>query len=174
MSTYKIDAAHSEINFKIKHLMIASVTGNFTNFNATLESEIDSFENASISFSAQIDSINTNNAQRDGHLKSADFFDAAQFPTLSFTSSSFTKKNDEEFELVGNLTIKGITKPVTLAVEYGGTTTDFYGQTKAGFDITGKISRKEFGLTWDAVTEAGNVVVSDEVKLMLSVQMIKE
>lgn len=174
MSTYKIDAAHSEINFKIKHLMIASVTGNFTSFDATLESTIDSFENASVSFSANIDSINTNNAQRDTHLKSADFFDAAQFPTLSFASTSFTKKNDEEFELVGNLTLKGVTKSIKLAVEYGGTTTDFYGQTKAGFEITGKISRKEFGLTWDAVTEAGSVVVSDEVKLILSVQMIKQ
>lgn len=174
MSTYKIDAAHSEINFKIKHLMIASVTGNFTSFDATLESPIDSFENASVSFSANIDSINTNNAQRDTHLKSADFFDAAQFPTLSFASTSFTKKNDEEFELVGNLTLKGVTKSIKLAVEYGGTTTDFYGQTKAGFEITGKISRKEFGLTWDAVTEAGSVVVSDEVKLILSVQMIKQ
>ncbi len=174
MSTYKIDAAHSEINFKIKHLMIASVTGNFTGFDATLESPIDSFENASISFSANIDSINTNNAQRDTHLKSADFFDAEQFPTLNFTSTSFTKKNDEEFELVGDLTLKGVTKSITLAVEYGGTTTDFYGQTKAGFEITGKISRKEFGLTWDAVTEAGSVVVSDEVKLILSVQMIKQ
>lgn len=174
MSTYKIDAAHSEINFKIKHLMIASVSGSFTNFDATVTTENDDFENAAISFTAQVDSINTNNAQRDGHLKSGDFFDAVQFPTLSFTSTSFTKKNDEEFELIGNLTVKGITKPVTLAVEYGGTTTDFYGQTKAGFEINGKISRKEFGLTWDAVTEAGNVVVSDDVKLMLNVQMIKQ
>lgn len=174
MATYKIDAAHSEITFKVKHLMITNVTGSFTKFDATLTTENDDFTNASISFEADVDSISTNNEQRDGHLKSDDFFGAATHPKLTFTSTSFTKKSDDEYSLVGDLTIKGTTKTVELNVEYGGTATDPWGQVKAGFEILGKINRKDFGLTWGAVTEAGGVVVSDEVKLHLAVQMIKQ
>lgn len=174
MTTYKIDAAHSEITFKVKHLMITNVTGSFTKFDATLTTENDDFTNSSISFEADVDSISTNNEQRDGHLKSDDFFGAATHPKLTFTSTSFTKKSDDEYSLVGDLTIKGITKTVELNVEYGGTATDPWGQVKAGFEIAGKINRKDFGLTWGAVTEAGGVVVSDEVKLHLAVQMIKQ
>lgn len=174
MSTYKIDAAHSEITFKVKHLMITNVTGNFNQFDATLESEAADFSDASISFEADTNSISTNNEQRDGHLKSEDFFAAEKFPKLSFVSTSFSKLNDNEYKLNGNLTIRGNSKPVELSVEYGGTVTDPYGQVKAGFEISGKISRKEFGLTWSATTEAGGIVVSDEVKLQLAVQMIKQ
>ena len=174
MSTYKIDTAHSEITFKVKHLMITNVTGSFTKFDATLESSNEDFSDAKISFEAETASITTNNEQRDGHLKSDDFFAADKFPKLSFTSTSFTKKNDDEYKLVGDLTIRDVTKSVELAVEYGGTATDPYGQVKSGFEINGKINRKDFGLTWGAVTEAGGVVVSDEVKLHLSVQMIKQ
>jgi len=174
MATYKIDAAHSEITFKVKHLMITNVTGNFTKFDATLESDSDDFSYAKISFEADVNSISTNNEQRDGHLKSDDFFGAEAFPKLTFTSISLTKKSNDKYILVGDLTIKGTTKSVELDVEYGGTVTDGWGQVKAGFEITGKINRKDFGLTWGAVTEAGGVVVSDEVKLNLSVQMIKQ
>lgn len=174
MATYKIDAAHSEITFKVKHLMITNVTGNFTKFDATLEANADDFSDAKISFEADINSITTNNEQRDGHLKSDDFFGAEAFPTLSFASTSFTKKSDEEYALVGDLTLKGITKSVTLNAEYGGTATDPYGQVKAGFEITGKINRQDFGLTWSAVTEAGGIMVSDEVKLAFNVQMIRQ
>ncbi|MEO8171996.1 MAG: YceI family protein [Sediminibacterium sp.] len=173
MSTYKIDAAHSEITFKVKHLMITNVTGSFTKFDATMESAAADFSDAKISFEADVNSISTNNEQRDGHLKSDDFFAAEKFPKLSFTSKSFTKKSDDEYTLTGDLTIRGNTKNVELNVEYGGTATDPYGQVKAGFEINGKINRKDFGLTWGAVTEAGGVVVSDEVKLHLNVQMIK-
>ncbi len=174
MSTYKIDAAHSEITFKVKHLMITNVTGNFTQFDATLESEAADFSDAKISFEADVNSISTNNEQRDGHLKSEDFFAADKFPKLSFVSTGFAHTGGTAFLLKGNLTIRDITKPVELTVEYGGTATDPYGQVKSGFEINGKINRKEFGLTWGAVTEAGGVVVSDEVKLHLSVQMIKQ
>lgn len=174
MATYKIDAAHSEITFKVKHLMITNVTGNFTKFDATLESNDDDFSDAKISFDADVNSITTNNEQRDGHLKSDDFFGAEAFPTLTFTSTSFTKKSGNEYILVGDLTIKGTTEPVELNVEYGGTATDGWGQVKAGFEINGKINRKDFGLTWGSLTEAGGVVVSDEVKLNLNVQMIKQ
>jgi polyisoprenoid-binding protein YceI len=174
MSTYKIDASHSEITFKVKHLMITNVTGSFQKFDATLEAAEADFSDAKISFSADVNSISTNNEQRDGHLKSDDFFAAEKFPALSFTSTSFTKKSEDEYSLVGDLTIRDVTKQVELAVEYGGTMTDFYGQEKAGFEISGKINRKEFGLGWGAVTEAGGIVVSDEVKLHLAVQMVKQ
>jgi polyisoprenoid-binding protein YceI len=174
MATYKIDAAHSEITFKVKHLMITNVTGNFTKFDATLESSKEDFTDAKISFEADVDSISTNNEQRDGHLKSEDFFAAEKFPKLSFVSSSFNKVSGGEYKLVGELTLRGVCKQIELSVEYGGTATDPYGQVKSGFEITGKISRKEFGLTWTATTEAGGIVVSDEVKLNLAVQMIKQ
>jgi polyisoprenoid-binding protein YceI len=174
MATYKIDAAHSEITFKVKHLMITNVTGNFKQFDATLEAANEDFSDASISFEADINSINTNNEQRDAHLKSDDFFAAESFPKLSFVSTGFKKVGDGEFTLIGDLTIRDVTKSIELAVEYGGTMVDPWGQTKAGFEIGGKINRKEFGLQWTATTEAGGIVVSDEVKLHLSVQMIKQ
>lgn len=174
MSTYKIDAMHSEITFKVKHLMITNVTGSFTQFDATMEASAEDFSDARISFEADINSISTNNEQRDTHLKSADFFAADQFPKLQFTSTSFTKISGDNYSLKGDLTIKGITKPVELKAEFGGTMTDFYGQNKAGFEINGKINRSDFGLTWSAVTEAGGVVVSEEVKLHIAVQMVKQ
>ncbi|HCT22489.1 MAG TPA: hypothetical protein DIW54_03795 [Chitinophagaceae bacterium] len=174
MATYKIDAAHSEINFKVKHLMITNVTGNFTQFDATMEASADDFSDAKISFEADVNSINTNNEQRDGHLKSDDFFNAEQFPKLTFVSSGLQKKSDSEYALTGDLTIRNITKTVTLDVEFGGTMTDPWGQQKAGFEISGKINRKDFDLKWTATTEAGGIVVSDEVKLQLAVQMIKQ
>ncbi|MBS4043637.1 MAG: YceI family protein [Chitinophagaceae bacterium] len=174
MATYKIDPTHSEITFKVKHLMITNVTGNFTSFDASLESEATDFSDAKINFSADVNSISTNNEQRDGHLKSDDFFAAATHPKLTFSSTSFNHKGNKSFELVGDLTIKGLTKSIALQVEYAGTVTDPYGQVKSGFEITGTINRKDFGLTWGAVTEAGGVVVSDEVKLQLNIQMIKQ
>ena len=174
MATYKIDAAHSEITFKVKHLMITNVTGNFNKFDATLESSKEDFTDAKISFEADVDSISTNNEQRDGHLKSEDFFAAEKFPKLSFVSSSFNKVSGDEYKLAGTLTLRGVSKPIELSVEYGGTATDPYGQVKSGFEISGKINRKDFGLVWTATTEAGGIVVSDEVKLNLAVQMIKQ
>ncbi|MEN9598379.1 MAG: hypothetical protein RL596_690 [Bacteroidota bacterium] len=174
MATYKIDPMHSEITFKVKHLMITNVTGSFQEFDATLDANEDDFSDAKISFEANVNSISTNNEQRDGHLKSADFFAADEFPKLQFSSTSFQKKSADNYSLIGDLTIKGITKSVALTVEYGGNMTDFYGQNKAGFDISGKINRSDFGLTWSAVTEAGGIVVSEEVKLHVAVQMVKQ
>ena len=173
-TTWTIDPYHSEVHFKVKHLMVSTVTGSFGTYDATVETTGDSFDDAKISFSADIASITTNNEQRDGHLKSADFFDAENYPQLTFVSTSFTKTGDDTYALTGDLTIRGTTKPVTLDVEYGGQMVDFYGNTKAGFEIAGKIKRKDFGLTWDGVTEAGGVVVSDEVKLVLNIQVAKQ
>ncbi|MCR9080939.1 MAG: YceI family protein [Cyclobacteriaceae bacterium] len=174
MSTAKwvIDPTHSEVSFKVKHLVISTVTGFFKKFEGAAESESDDFDGASVSFTADIDSIDTNQGDRDNHLKSADFFDAANHPKLSF--SGRISKNGGDYQLVGDLEIRGTKKEVTLDVDFGGVAGDPYGQTKAGFEIEGKINRKEFGLTWSAVTEAGSVVVSDQVRLMLSVQLVKQ
>lgn len=172
MATYKIDAAHSEVTFKIKHLMISTVSGNFTKFDGEINANNADLSDAVFSFEAEIDSINTNNEQRDGHLKSPDFFDAANHPKLSFKSTGYTKKGDD-FELVGDFTLRGNTKQVILTAEYSGSAVDPYGNEKHGFEISGKISRKEFGLEFHAVTEAGNVVVSDEVKILVNAQFAK-
>lgn len=174
MSNYILDPMHSEITFKVKHLMITNVTGSFQNFSATMTAASEDFSDAAISFEAGVASISTGNEQRDTHLKSEEFFDATNFPTLTFVSTSLVKKAGSNYTLTGNLTLKGITKEIALDVEFGGTMTDFYGQFKAGFEISGTINRSEFGLTWSAVTEAGGVVVSDEVKLHMAVQMIKQ
>lgn len=170
-----IDPTHSEISFKVKHLVISTVTGFFRKFeglvqcsNCIIENNCDNFNNSVVKFSANIDSIDTGIADRDGHLKSADFFDATNHPTLSFEGKIVSN------QLVGNLTIKGVTNEVTLDVDFGGVASDPYGQVKAGFELEGKISRKDFGLTWSAVTEAGSVVVSDSVKLVISVQVVKQ
>jgi polyisoprenoid-binding protein YceI len=173
-TTWSIDPTHSEVQFKIKHLVISTVTGQFNTFNGSLEAVGDDFSGSKATFEASIDSISTNNADRDGHLKSPDFFDAANFPTLNFESTSFENKGGNNYKISGNFTIKGVTKEVILDAEFGGIMTDPYGNVKAGFEITGIINRKDFGLTWSAVTEAGGIVVSDEVKLALNVQFVKQ
>ena len=174
MAKWTIDASHSEVHFKVKHLMISTVTGTFGSYEGSIETTNDNdFEGATANFSADIESISTGQEQRDGHLKSADFFDAANFPKLTFASTSFEKSGDDTYTVKGDLTIRGVSKPVTLKAEFGGVMTDFYGQTKAGFDIQGKINRQDFGLAWSAVTEAGGIVVSDEVKLVLNIQVVK-
>jgi polyisoprenoid-binding protein YceI len=173
-TNWKIDPTHSEIQFKVKHLMITTVTGNFNDFDATAVTEGDDFSSvSSVDFTASIDSISTNNSQRDEHLRSADFFDASQYPALTFKSSRVDGDGDD-FTVLGDLTIKDTTKPVTLKAEFGGIVVDPYGQTKAGFTVSGKISRKEFGLTWSAVTEAGQVVVSDDIRLIAEIQFVKQ
>jgi len=171
MATTKwvLDPMHSEVQFKVKHLVISTVTGSFRTFEGDLETESDDFTGANINFSLDVDSIDTNQPQRDGHLKSAEFFDSEQFPKITFKSTSF-----DGSKLVGDLTIKGVTKSVTLDVEHGGSATDFYGNTKAGFEVTGKINRKDFGLTWDGVTETGSIVLGDDIKLTINVQFAKQ
>lgn len=171
---WKLDPTHSEVQFKVKHLMITTVTGYFQQFDVNVETEGDDFTTASkIEFTADIDSINTNNEQRDTHLKSADFFNAAEHGQLKFVGKKY-EGNGDEAKLHGDLTIRGTTKPITVNVEFGGVVVDPYGQTKAGFTISGKISRKDFGLTWNAVTEAGAVVVSDEIRLHAEIQLVKQ
>lgn len=174
MATWKIDPSHSEVTFKVKHLVVSTVTGKFKTFEASVDSDKEDFTDAKIQFSADIDSIDTGSEQRDGHLKSPDFFDAASHPKLTFTSTSVTKKSDSDYVVKGDLTIRGTTKPVELEAEFGGIQSDFYGNTVAGFEMTGKINRQDYGLTWSAVTETGGVVVSDQVKLVINIELHKQ
>ncbi len=174
LKKWSLDPSHSEVTFKIKHLMISTVTGNFNRFNLEVETENDDFETAKeIKFSADINSINTNNEQRDAHLKSADFFNAELHPQILFSGTKYATNGDEG-KLYGNLTIAGITKPITLNVEFGGIAVDAYGQTKAGFTVSGKISRKEFGITYGAVTETGGVLLADEIKINSEIQLVEK
>ncbi|GAB3659679.1 YceI family protein [Hymenobacter agri] len=171
---WALDPTHSEVQFKIKHLVISTVTGSFKSFQGTMQSAgDDNFENANVELTLDVDSIDTNQEMRDGHLKGEEFFDAAKFPTIKFVSTSMVKDGDG-YKLTGNLTMKGVTKPVTLEAEYGGSAVDFYGNHKAGFEVTGKINRKEFGLTWGGITEAGAIVLGDDVKLIANVQFAKQ
>lgn len=172
-TNWQIDTTHSEVQFKVKHMMISTVTGYFSSFNATVATEGEDFTTAKVDFSADIASISTNNEQRDAHLKSADFFDAENHPQLIFSGSKLQKLDDENYLLHGDLTIRGVSKPVELKVTYGGIAVDPWGNTRSGFTIDGKINRKEFGLHWSAVTEAGGIVVSDEVRLHVNAEFIK-
>ena len=170
---WAVDPTHSEVQFKVKHLVISTVTGAFKVFSGSLETENEDFTNAIIEFSLDVNSIDTNQEQRDEHLKSADFFDAGKFPEIKFKSTSFEKDGDD-YKLLGGLTIKDVTKPVKLDVEFGGSATDFYGNLKAGFEISGKINRKDYGLVWSGITEAGAIVVGEDIKISINLQFAKQ
>jgi polyisoprenoid-binding protein YceI len=172
--TWVLDPSHSEVLFKVKHLMISTVTGHFHAFTSSVETDGDDFSTAQINFSAEIDSITTGDAQRDVHLKSPDFFDSAQFPSLTFASTALVKISADQFRLSGNLTMHGITNPVELDVELGGIAKDPWGNTKAGFTVTGKINRKDFGLNWNVALETGGILVGEEVKLHAELQFVKQ
>jgi polyisoprenoid-binding protein YceI len=167
-----LDPTHSELTFKVKHLMISNVKGEFKTFTAGIDSE--NFENSSVTVTVETSSIFTNNADRDNHLKSADFFDAEKHPAMTFESSKFTKVDDDEFKLKGLLTIKGVSKEVVFDVEFGGTNKDPWGNEKAGFSFSGKINRKDWGLNWNAALESGGVLVSEEVSIAGEVQFVKQ
>lgn len=171
---WHIDTTHSEVQFKVKHMMISTVTGYFSTFDATVETEGDDFTTAKATFTADLSSISTNNEQRDTHLKSTDFFDAENHPQVKFTGNKLEKKDDEHYILHGDLTIRGTTKPMQLKVEFGGIAQDPWGNTRAGFTIEGKINRKEFGLNWNSITEAGGIVVSDEVRMHVNAEFVKQ
>jgi len=171
---WQIDTTHSEVQFKVKHMMISTVTGYFNSFDASVETDGDDFTTAKVNFNADLSSISTNNEQRDAHLKSADFFDADNHPQVKFVSSKLEKIDDEHYILHGDLTIRGTTKPVELKVEFGGIAADPWGNTRAGFTLDGKINRKDFGLNWSAITEAGGIVVSDEVRLHANAEFIRQ
>jgi polyisoprenoid-binding protein YceI len=174
MAIYKIDVDHSDVMFKVRHLMISTVSGIFKKFDGTLELHKSGLEDAKATFEADVASVDTKNEQRDAHLRSDDFFNAEQYPKLTFKSTRIEKISDEEYRLFGDLTVRDITKPIQLKVEYHGSTIDPWGKERLGFEITGKINRKEYGLKWHAVTEAGGLVVADDVKLQLNVEVVKQ
>ncbi len=172
---WTIDPVHSEIQFKVKHMMISTVTGSFGKFKADIEADGDDLSQARIRFQADVDSIVTGNADRDKHLHSADFFGGDSHPRITFTSTgSRSVDGDGSWTLPGDLTMNGITKPVTLDVEWGGVMKDPYGNTKAGVSIHGKVNRKDWGINWNAVLEAGGLMVSDEVRIACEVQLVKQ
>lgn len=173
-TTWALDPTHSELLFRVRHLMIASVKGEFRKFNVTLQVNGDDFSGASVSASVDIDSIDTNNADRDGHLKSPDFFDMASHPAMTFNSTSVTKSSDTDYVLHGDLTIKGVTKSVAVQVEFGGMNKDPWGNEKAGYSFSTTINRNDFGLTWNAALETGGVLVSEEVKISGELQFVKQ
>lgn len=166
-----IDPSHSEINFKVKHLMISSVTGYFRKFEGEARASEDFKKVDEVEFRADVKSVDTNNEDRDEHLKSDDFFNAEEHPELSFRASNVDLTKGE---VTGDLSIRDVTKPVTLDIDFGGVVQDPYGQTKAGLSLSGKISRKDYNLKWNAVTEAGNVVVGDNIKMNADVQFIQQ
>jgi polyisoprenoid-binding protein YceI len=173
MTIWKIDPAHSEVNFRVKHLVVSSVTGHFDSFDATIEAGTEDFRDATISFEADVRSINTKNEQRDGHLKSPDFFDTARYPRMSFVSKSVMPLSDHELQVIGALTMRGVTKEVTLNVIYNGTVSGLGGNQVAGFEIRTKLNRFDFGLQWSALTETGGVVVSNEVQIEILAEFNK-
>lgn len=172
MANWTLDSAHSDIEFKVKHMMISTVKGTFNEFNVTVENAGEQFETAHVQVNIQAASINTKSEQRDQHLKSGDFFDAAAYPEIKFVSTSIAKDSDDDFKITGDLTIKDVTKPVTFQVEFGGLSKDPWGNQKAGYTVTGKINRTEFGLTWNAALETGGVMVSDDVKFQADLQFV--
>ena len=164
---WNLDPTHSEITFKVRHMMISNVKGQFKNFTAEVEAEDDTFKNAKTTAKIDVASIDTNNADRDAHLKNEDFFNAAANPSIIFQTDALNE------EITGNLTIGGVTKPIKLDVEFGGINKDPWGNTKAGFTFEGKIKRSDFGLNWNAALETGGVMVSDEVKIAGELQFVK-
>lgn len=171
---WNFDNSHSQIGFSVTHMLISETDGYFKDYSGSIVSSNDDFQNAVIKFEAKTASIFTDNEKRDQHLISDDFFDAEKFPMLNFESTSFTKVDGKNYKLVGNLTIKGVTKEVTLAAKYNGTITDPWGNTRAGFKISGDIDRFDYGLTWNAALEAGGLVVGKEVELDIKVEVLKE
>lgn len=165
-----IDTAHTKIQFKVKHLMISNVMGSFKEFEGKASMVENDFSTTKVSVTIKAASIDTEAPDRDAHLKSADFFDVEKFPVLEFEGNGMVQKDEENYELNGDLTIKGITKPVKLSVEYGGLMTDPWGNKKAGFSVTGEINRKDWGMVWNAALEAGGVLVADKVKILCDVE----
>lgn len=172
-TSWSIDPSHSNIGFKVKHMMFTNISGKFNKYEANIVTTGDDFSSAQINFSADVSSVNTQNEDRDNHLRSADFFDADQFPQLTFKSSSLSKNNDGTYELAGDLTIKGETRFVKFPAEFSGLMTDPWGNTKAALTVNGSINRKDWGLVWNAALETGGVLVGDKVQFDIEVQLVK-
>ncbi len=170
---WTVDKAHSKVHFSVTHMVISDVTGEFKNYDVYVETNGDDFTNAKIDFWADVNSISTDNDARDKHLKSDDFFNAAKYPKITFKSKSMTKVGDGKYKLVGDFTIRDVTKEITLDVEYRGMVKDPWGNTKAGFKITGDINRFDYNLKWNALVETGGLVVGKDVKMIIDLELQK-
>ena len=169
---WKVDQSHSEVQFKVKHLTISNVSGTFKQFSGRMQSDAADFANAKISFEIEAGSLDTNNKDRDEHLRGPQFLNVEKFPKILF-DGTLQKKNDA-YALTGDLTICGITNQVALEADYTGTGTGRFGDTRAGFELTGKLLRKDYGLTFNVLTEAGGLVIGEEIKLHFDIQLIRE
>ncbi|QMW02442.1 YceI family protein [Spirosoma foliorum] len=170
-TTWTVDNLHSEVQFKVKHLVISTVTGSFKSFSGQAITNGDQFEDADIQFSVDVNSVDTGQPGRDEHLRNADFFEAETYPQFTFVSTSFKKIKGDLYKLIGNLTIKGITKEVAFEAEYGGTEKDNWGNIKVGFEVTGTIDRKEFNVTFNALTETGGLALGENIKIIANIQL---
>ncbi|CDQ20544.1 Polyisoprenoid-binding protein YceI [Halobacillus karajensis] len=165
MTTLTLDQVHSSLNFQIKHMMVSKAKGEFETFNVEFSGDLNDLPSSKVTATISVDSINTRNEQRDGHLRSGDFFEADQYPKIVFQSTAIHKVSDDEFEVTGDLTIKGITREETFTVEYNGSSKNpMDGSTVAGFDVSGKIDREAYGLTYNAALETGGVLLGKVVK----------
>lgn len=173
-TTWVIDPMHSEVLFKIKHLVISTVTGSFKKFDGKIVTNGEGFNDAKVSLSLEVKSVDTGQEMRDGHLQSGDFFEAEQYPTITFESTSFTKTDDENYKMIGDLTMKGVTKPVELNVEYGGSEDNGHGVLKHGFEVTGTVNRMDFGMTWNKLTDTGGLGLGEKIKLEANIQVAEE
>lgn len=171
--TYAIDPSHSRIGFVARHAMVTKVRGSFNEFEGTGSFDADHPSAASLQLTIQAASIDTRNADRDGHLRSNDFFDMETYPEISFVSTSVEQTGDDEYQVTGDLTIKGVTKPVSIEFEYSGTAVDPYGNTRIGLDGTTTVNRKDWGITWNAALEAGGVLVGEKVTLEFEVSAVR-
>ncbi|WP_391117954.1 YceI family protein [Psychrobacillus sp. L3] len=171
MTKFNLDAAHSSIDFSVKHMMVSKVKGSFTNFTANLEGNAEDLNGATISFDIDVKSITTNSEDRDNHLRSADFFDTETFPSIKFVATNIKKTDDGEYHVTGDITIKDVTKPVTFEVEYGGKGTNPWGQEVVAFSAETKLNRKEFGLVWNQALETGGVLVGEDIKISVDLEL---
>ncbi|MBU1097931.1 MAG: YceI family protein [Bacteroidetes bacterium] len=172
-TNWTFDQAHSNVNFTVTHMIISEVDGNFRSFDGKVVSDGDNFENAKIEFNVDINSINTDNEKRDQHLKSDDFFNAEKFPKMLFKSKSLKKESGKNWKMVGDLTIRDVTKEITLDVKFNGTIKDPWGNTRAGFKLTGELDRFDYNLKWNSALETGGLVVSKEVEITANIELIQ-
>ena len=174
LTTWSIDRAHSHVEFAVRHLMISTVKGRFAEVSGTVRSDDADSAKGEVDIAIDVASIDTREAQRDAHLRSADFFDAENFPTISFKSRRLTDVKGDRFKIVGDLIIRGVTREVVLDVTSEGRGKDPWGGERAGFNATTKINRSDFGLTWNQLLETGGVAVGDDVKISLDVELVKQ
>jgi len=171
---WAIDPTHSHIEFTVRHMMFAKVKGGFNSFSADIEADPEDLTDASVRFTIDASSVDTNNADRDAHLRSADFFDVEHHPNIVFVAKSFKKTGDNEYDVTGDLTIRGVTREETFKLTYNGSGKDPWGNMKAGFSAEGTVNRTHYGLTWNAVLEAGGVLVGDEIKVAMEIEAVQQ